>query len=688
VTTLLRTHEQPMEPSVACVVVNWNNSEDTNACLSALSQIDYHNLSIIVVDNGSTDGSAARIRYVHPEVFLIETAGNLGFAGGNNAGIKQALKQQPDYIWLLNNDTEPRQNSLTRLVEKAQTDPRLGAVGSVLMYAHDQGKVQAWGGGRINSWLGYTSHAVSPQPDDWFDYITAASILIPRKALEDVGLLDEDFFLYWEDTDFSFRLRKRGWNLGVAADSIVMHKENASTRANRDSFDRYATTSCVRFMLKHSTLPWFSIPLALSLKTINSLLTFRFRRIRYLAMGVSDWYTLGARPSLQESGSASTGLAEKFDGLIVNASRIGSSGGLRNFTLEVLECLSKNYSAVEAVLPRGTPVPKGITAHELPEWLGSSSRVSRLRPVLWLLYVSAFFPGRQSRYILSTTHHVLLFRAHQIVTVHDLRPYFFPDTWTQKIYFHFLLPRSLRKCDGILTVSDASKQDIISVYKIPGDKIHIVPNAVSIKTSGGHSTSENTAEPPYLLMVGASWQHKNAVEVIERYDLWKHNYRLKILAGRGQYSDLLRNLVSGLGIRDHVDFLTNLTDLEVDTLYRNCAAVVYPSRMEGFGLPPLEAMSYGKIAIVSDIPVFRELFGDVPLYVQLGNISSWERAFHQLLEMDSRDDESRRRTGRDLAARFSREQMSIALEQALTSIWNLVPDIEQSCSVTGTRDTL
>ena len=666
-----------MKPSVTCVVLNWNNWKDTNACLSALSRVDYDNLSVVVVDNGSTDGSVANIRDFYPEVPLIETKKNLGFAAGNNAGIRYALHEQADYIWLLNNDAEPSEKALAKLVEKAQSDPKLGAVGSVLIYAHDQEVIQAWGGGRINRWLGRTSHAICPQMDAWFDYISAASILISRKALEDVGSLDEGFFLYWEDTDFSFRLRKRGWKLGVAAGSIVAHKEGASTRGSREAFDRYATASSIRFMLKYSPFPWLSIPLSLALKAGNSLLTFRFRRVVHLAAGVRDFVLRGANRSLKRKNPCS-GSANKTNDFVVNASRIGSTGGLRTFALDALDCLSKRYQAIEAVLPRGTTVTNRVKAHELPEWLGSSSYVSRLRPLFWLLYVLFFFPAKRSNFILSTTHHALPFRNHQIVTVHDLRPYFIPDTWVQKAYFRFLLPRALRRCDGILTVSNASKQAMVSVYDIPREKIHVVPNAISPKTLNGDPRGSRARQPTYLLMVGASWPHKNAVEVLQRHELWKSNYQLKILGGAGQYHKSLLRLASDLGIRDQVKFINHSTDAELDMLYRGCAALVYPSRMEGFGLPPLEAMSYGKTVIVSDIPVFRELFGNVPLYVQLGDASSWAKAFRQLSEIESSGDEERLSAGLALAASFSKERMSIALEKAVAEIWNLSPSVDTS----------
>lgn len=357
-------------------------------------------------------------------------------------------------------------------------------------------------------------------------------------------------------------------------------------------------------------------------------------------------------------------------GFTINASRIGTRGGLRTYAAAVCQCLAARYNGVDLVLPRGIPVPEGMKAFVLPGWLSSSSRVSKLRPLLWLLYSALLFPGKRSRRILSTTHHALPFHKHQILTVHDLRPYFEPDTWVQKFYFHRMLPRALRRCDGIITVSQTSKRDIIAVYGIDAQKIFVVHNAVELPPAlMGGSPLLMEDSPPYLLMVGASWKHKNAMEVLNERDCWTPHFTLKILAGAGQYCQRLQNRVAELGIHEKVYFLQAVSEAELADLYRGCSALIYPSRMEGFGLPPLEAMAYGKPVIVSDIPVFRELFGEAPYFVELGNSASWKQAFLQLLQAGSEAKVRRREEGLAVASTYSRESMCRELTTALETIW-------------------
>src|SRR5947199_350495 len=115
-------------PKVACVVLNWNRWADTIECVNALKECIYPQLSLIIVDNGSTDDSLARIRSAHPKVLLLESGKNLGFAGGNNIGIRYALAHGADYVWLLNNDTTPAPDAVAALVAKALADQRFGSV--------------------------------------------------------------------------------------------------------------------------------------------------------------------------------------------------------------------------------------------------------------------------------------------------------------------------------------------------------------------------------------------------------------------------------------------------------------------------------------------------------------------------------------------------------------------------------
>jgi GT2 family glycosyltransferase len=276
-------------PRISCIVVNWNGWQDTVECLDALKDCTYPQMTVIVVDNGSTDDSRSKIRAAHPDILLLESKKNLGFAAGNNIGIRVALTQEADYLWLLNNDTRPAPNALCELVAKALTEARMGAVASVCYYADAPSTVQAWAGARVNLWIGYGRNSTTPREDDWFHSLYGASMLIARSAIDDVGLLDEGFFLYWEETEFCLRLRKRGWRLAAAPDSRVLHKLGASTRGNSQIHDRYFTASGLRILRLHSPAPGLAMFLSVSARLLRRLFSLRFSHCKSILAGVQDY---------------------------------------------------------------------------------------------------------------------------------------------------------------------------------------------------------------------------------------------------------------------------------------------------------------------------------------------------------------------------------------------------------------
>lgn len=316
------------------------------------------------------------------------------------------------------------------------------------------------------------------------------------------------------------------------------------------------------------------------------------------------------------------------------------------------------------ILPAGTTGAAPGSIVTTPRWLGSPSGVSVVRPLLWWLYNLLLFP-RSSRAIVSCTHHAVPFRRRQIVTVHDIRPYYYPDSWVQKINFRVLLPRSLRRCDAILTVSQASKALLEEIYKLEPERIHVVPNAIDTEYFSPASEELRQGEAPFLLAVGGNWRHKNISEVLRMHRHWADRYVLKVICSNATQLASLRSQSRELSIERQVCLLSKLSRDELRRSYRACSAVVYPSLMEGFGIPPLEAMACGRPAIVSDSPLFRDLYQDVPIYVRLGDPSSWSRAFDELEGISAQ----RITAGIAVAKNFNLERMRQALFEALSSVW-------------------
>ncbi|OQW96357.1 MAG: hypothetical protein BWK77_05110 [Verrucomicrobia bacterium A1] len=281
-----------MSRLVHIVTLNWQNWRETFVLLHALRELRYDPFQTVVVDNGSKDDSVPRLRETFPEISILEEKTNLGFGGGNNAAIRRALDAGADYVWLINNDANPAPDALAALVDVAERDPRAGAVGSVILNRDRPEQVDAWGGGTVVPWVGYARF--SRGPGEPLQYITGTSMLLKAAALRDVGLFDERFFLYWEDTDLSFRLRQKGWNLAVAKSSRVWH--TMSTTTGKDPYNRayHIMRSHVLFLRKHAAA---ALPKALTALVLQSLGKLRHANLVALRAIWAGWLA-GWKPAV------------------------------------------------------------------------------------------------------------------------------------------------------------------------------------------------------------------------------------------------------------------------------------------------------------------------------------------------------------------------------------------------------
>lgn len=255
-------------PKVTVVVLNWNGWADTLRCLASLQTLEAPAPHIVLVDNHSSDGSVAKIRQVFPALEILETPANLGFGGGCNVGMRHALAQGADYIWLVNSDATVEPKTLSAMLQLAEHQPKVGAVGSVIYELTEPERVELWGGGQVNLWLGRSRPLEAPGT---LAFVSGASMLLRARALQQVGLFDDQrFFMYWEDTDLGFRLRQHGWRLATATGSRVWHKGSGSLGKGSPQIDAYFVCSALRFFRQHA--PW---PALASACLVASLLAKR-----------------------------------------------------------------------------------------------------------------------------------------------------------------------------------------------------------------------------------------------------------------------------------------------------------------------------------------------------------------------------------------------------------------------------
>jgi len=230
-------------PTVSIVVVNWNGLADTSECLESLRAVTYPNYHTIVIDNGSSGDDAQVLKERFGDsIRLIASTENRGFAGGCNMAIRDALAEEADYVLLLNNDVTVDPRFLDELVGTAQGLPDAAAL-CPKVYFSDRPTVICSTGGQVNPWAGTARQVGHGEEDrDQYEqmaeraYADGACMLIRREALERVGLLDEEYFAYWEETDWCARAAEAGYKCYYVPAARVWHKTVRSQAPDSDYY--------------------------------------------------------------------------------------------------------------------------------------------------------------------------------------------------------------------------------------------------------------------------------------------------------------------------------------------------------------------------------------------------------------------------------------------------------------------
>jgi GT2 family glycosyltransferase len=227
-----------MDKQTAVILINWNSFECTRDCIESLKSMPYNDYDVILVDNHSQDESGDKLAAAYPELIYLKLPENLGFTGGNNAGINYSLDHNYRYTVLLNNDTFVEPDFLEILVRYLAEHPGTGAIQPKIYFNHNRDLL--WNGGSwFNPWTGNdyvegtgkTSSKTSESLKEP-DWLTGCALMIRNDVIKKIGLLDELLFMYYEDVDYSFRIKRAGYSLIYHPESVVYHIAGASTRAN------------------------------------------------------------------------------------------------------------------------------------------------------------------------------------------------------------------------------------------------------------------------------------------------------------------------------------------------------------------------------------------------------------------------------------------------------------------------
>lgn len=244
---------------ISIVILNYNSTEHTRKCLDSCLTLDYPMYDIILVDNASRDKRYRRIIQQHPEIILIENDKNLGFSGGNNTGIRYAIEHGAEFILLLNNDTTVASDLLAQLATNWHSLDKPGALGCKVLMMNQPHVINSFGCNLTYRPL-RVSHRYKGENDGQHlnsiqetDYIHGCALFTSKQVLETVGLLDDNYFLYWEDVDFSFRIKRAGYKLYCTPKAKVWHHiSGSSTSVGRTpAMQYYGVRNMLLFVSKN-----------------------------------------------------------------------------------------------------------------------------------------------------------------------------------------------------------------------------------------------------------------------------------------------------------------------------------------------------------------------------------------------------------------------------------------------------
>lgn len=264
---------------LSIVVLTWNNFVDTAECLESLEQLTYPRYNIILVDNGSTDGSIERLRSTFPEVEIIKNDRNLGYAAGNNVGIKHALSNGAEYVLILNNDTIVDRNLAAELLSTSRACNNLGILGCANYYYDSRERIQFSGGiidWRTGDVIDTTRHKINAGQFEALrevDTVAGSCLFIPASVIKALGNFDERYFLTFEESDFCCRAKKGGYRVYTCMNAMIWHKVSLTGKAQKKGINilkYYAVRNRFLFLYKHS--PRRFLPISLSYHLARTLL--------------------------------------------------------------------------------------------------------------------------------------------------------------------------------------------------------------------------------------------------------------------------------------------------------------------------------------------------------------------------------------------------------------------------------
>jgi GT2 family glycosyltransferase len=286
-------------PKVSIIVLNYMQWHDTIACVCSLQRCTYQNYEIVLIDNGSPNDSENQLRKQFPDLTFFQTGNNLGYTGGINYGIKKVLQGNPEFVLVINPDTTVEPSFLDHLVAGMVGNPNAAIVGGTIFHSNDKNKIW-YAGGKLLPWRGLAHHftslvegAVTPQEKFIrVTFVTGCLMLIRVSALNNIGLLDDRFFMYYDDIEYCSRAQRLGYILLYVPEAKILHNivcvDKAVYKLYYSMRNRYLLIrTAFSGMQRWTAMIYFSISI------IVKMINWRFVNVKYyqaLRMGIEDYF--------------------------------------------------------------------------------------------------------------------------------------------------------------------------------------------------------------------------------------------------------------------------------------------------------------------------------------------------------------------------------------------------------------
>ena len=670
------------QAAVYIILLNWNSAADTLRCLRAVAGLRGEPAQVMVVDNGSEPADLERLRSGIARwglaVELVETGENLGFGGGCNIGMRRALARGAEFVWLLNNDAVPHPDALQAMLRVTEGDAQIGAVGSVIYDLERPERVQTWGGGRVWRWAGVARHRRWPIAARRLHYLTAASILLRREALERTGLFDDDtFFMYWEDADLCFRLRAQGWKLAVAGDAMIWHQRSSSLGHANPLKDYYVTASSRRFLRRYAPRPRLAMTLGALGRIARRLLRGRWRNVRAIVFALWD------RPYDLSSPNA-VGAVSQGDGplrVAVEATTLsGRLAGIGHYTAALCQQLVADGGATLAYFTARSwaqepPRQPGLRIPRPLQWRKRIPMGREMQFVLQRRQLARLERLWRPDLILGPSFVLPRARAPSVMVVHDLSHLRYPEVHppARVAFLNRHLRPAMARTAAVLTDSRFTEAELLHYFPEVAGRTHVVYPGISGRFALAPAAEVETAldgvllgdDRDFFLFLSTLEPRKNLVGLLAAYAALPAAIRgahpLVLVGQMGWQESNFAAVLTGMVERGEVRMLGYLRDELLPALYRRALALIYPSLYEGFGLPPIEAMATGCPVLVANVSSLPEVCGDAALYCDPLDVGSITAGMRRLAE----DDALRARLAAAGPARAALYTWEVAAAQAL-----------------------